>query len=119
MSDDLPIGQFDLNHGQLRSQELVIDTTSNRVAGHASADFASGRIDLLFVPRHKTPRLFSLATPVEVRGTFDNYRISLRPADFLGTAWQWVTSLVTVPMSWFGAERIPADGHDVCANPGR
>ncbi len=113
------IGHFDLNHGQLRSRRLVIDTTATRIAGHVDADFASERMELRFVPRHKAPRLVSFATPVEVRGTFDNYRFTLRPTDFLGTAWQWVTSLVTVPMSWFGAGRIPADGHDVCANPGR
>jgi hypothetical protein len=113
------VGHFDLNQGQLSSRRLVIDTTSTRVAGRADANFASERVEVRLVPSHKRPRLFSLATPVEVRGTFDNYRITLRPADFLGTVWQGVMSLVTVPMSWFGAERIPADGHDVCTNPGR
>jgi hypothetical protein len=97
----------------------MIDTTATRVAGHANADFASERFELRFVPRHKVPRLFSFATPVEVRGTFDNYRFTLSPPDFLRTAWQWVTSLVAVPMSWFGSGRLPADGHDVCANPRR
>lgn len=112
-------GHFDLNYGQLRSRRLMIDTTATRVAGHADVDLASERFELRFVPSHKTPRLFSLATPVEVRGTFDSHRFTLSPPDFLRTVWQWVTSLVAVPMSWFGAGRLPADGHDVCANPWR
>lgn len=113
------IGHFDLNHGHLRSNGLVIDTISTRVVGQADADFATERIELRFVPRHKSPRLFSLATPVDVRGTFDSYRVSLRPTDFLGTTWEWVASLIAVPMSWFGVWRLPTDGDDVCPSPGR
>ena len=55
-------------------------TTNTRVAGQAEADFASERLHLRFVPGHKSPRLFSFAVPVEVRGTFDDYHIALRPA---------------------------------------
>jgi hypothetical protein len=111
------VGHFDLDRGELRSQRLLIDTTNTRVAGQAEADFASERLHLRFVPGHKSPRLFSFAVPVEVRGTFDDYRIALRPADAFGTVGQWLASLVKVPLSWFGVGRLPADGQDVCTDP--
>jgi len=113
------IGHFDLEQGALSSQALIVDTTNTRALGWAEADFATERLHLRFVPRHKQPRLFSLAIPVEVRGTFSDYRIALRPADALGRVAQWFKSLVMVPLSWFGVGRLPSDGHDVCAEPSR
>ncbi|MCU0989610.1 MAG: AsmA-like C-terminal region-containing protein, partial [Xanthomonadales bacterium] len=113
------IGHFDLDRGALSSQALIVDTTNTRALGWAEADFATERLHLRFVPRHKQPRLFSLAIPVEVRGTFSDYRIALRPADALGRVAQWFKSLVMVPLSWIGVGRLPSDGHDVCAEPSR
>jgi len=113
------VGHFDLERGKLRSVRLVIDTVNTRTEGGGRADFATDEIYLRFVPRPKVPQFFSLATPVEVRGTLDDYGIRLRPADVLGTAVQWVTSLVTVPFQRAFGTRIPEDGHDVCENPGR
>jgi hypothetical protein len=111
------VGRFDLAHGALTSQELTIDTTNARVLGRAEADFTSERLHLRFVPSHKSPRLFGLAVPVEVRGTFDEPRIALRPEDAVKTAGQWLASLVRVPLHWLGIGRIPADGRDVCTDP--
>jgi hypothetical protein len=71
------------------------------------------------VPRPKVPQFFSLATPIEVSGTFEDYRFSVRRSDAFGTAARWVASPVVVPIQRLVGERIPADGRDVCANPGR
>jgi hypothetical protein len=113
------VGQFDLERGRLQSLRLLVDTANSRTQGSGTADFATSEIRLRFVPRPKVPQFFSLATPVELSGTFDDYRIRVRPTDVLGTLGQWVTSLVTVPFQRMFGARIPADGHDVCANPGR
>jgi hypothetical protein len=113
------VGHFDLERGRLQSLRLVIDTANSRTQGSGTAYFATSEIGLRFVPRPKVPQFFSLATPVELSGTFDDYRIRVRPTDVLGTIGQWVTSLVTVPFQRMFGARIPADGHDVCANPGR
>lgn len=113
------IGHFDLAQGLLESRGLLVDTTNTRAAGWARADFTTERLRMRFVPRHKQPRLVSLAIPVEVRGTFDDYRISLRPTDALGRVAQWFKTLVMVPLHWFGVGRIPRDGSDVCTEPER
>ena len=113
------VGQFDLEHGKLRSRRIVIDTASTRTEGSGTADFATDEVHLRFVPRPKVPQFFSLATPVEVSGKFDDFRFGVRPADAFGTAARWVASPVVVPIQRLVGERIPGDGRDVCANPGR
>ena len=113
------VGQFDLEHGKLQSVRLVIDTINTRTEGSGRADLGTSEVRLRFVPRAKVPQFFSLATPVEVGGTFDDYRFGVRPVDALGTAARWVTSPVVVPIQRLVGERVPADGRDVCANPGR
>jgi hypothetical protein len=113
------VGQFDLEQGKLRSRRLVIDTASTRTEGSGTAEFATSEVSLRFVPRPKVPQFFSLATPVEVSGAFDDFRFGVRPADAFGTAARWVASPVVVPIQRLVGERIPGDGRDVCANPGR
>ena len=113
------VGQFDLEHGTLQSRRLVIDTVNTRTEGSGTAAFATSEVNLRFVPRSKVPQFFSLATPVEARGTFDDYRFGVRPADAFGTAARWAASPVVVPIQRLVGERIPADGRDVCVNPGR
>ena len=98
---------------------LTIDTGRSRAEGDGWIDLGSDEVFLRLVPRPKVPQFFSLATPVEVRGTLDDYRIRVRPTDVLGTAVQWVTSLVTVPFQRAFGTRIPEDGNDVCADPWR
>jgi hypothetical protein len=113
------MGQFDLERGRLQSVRLVIDTVNTRTEGGGRADFATDEVHLRFVPRPKVPQFFSLATPIEVNGTFNDYSFGMRTADAFGTAARWVASPVVVPIQRLVGERIPADGRDVCANPGR
>ena len=63
---------------------LVIDTVNTRTEGSGRADFATDEIHLRFVPRPKVPQFFSFAPPIEVSGTFDDYRFGVRPADAFG-----------------------------------
>ena len=113
------VGQLDLEQGKLRSRRLVIDTVSTRTEGSGTAAFATSEVSLRFVPRPKVPQFFSLATPVEVSGTFEDFRFAVRPADAFGTAARWVASPVVVPIQRLVGERVPGDGRDVCANLGR
>ena len=113
------VGHFDLVQGRLESRRLVIDTVNTRTEGGGRADLATDELHLRFVPRPKVPQFFSLATPIEVSGTFNDFRFGVRPADTFGTAVRWVASPVVVPIQRLVGERIPGDGRDVCANPGR
>jgi uncharacterized protein involved in outer membrane biogenesis len=113
------VGHFDLERGRLESRRLIIDTVNTRTVGGGFVDLGTDEVRLRFVPRAKVPQFFSLATPIEVRGTTADYRFGVRPADMFGTAARWVASPVVVPIQRLAGERIPPDGADACANPGR
>jgi hypothetical protein len=113
------VGHFDLERGKLRSVRLVIDTVNARTEGGGRADLATDEIHLRFVPRAKVPQFFSFAPPIEVSGTFNDYRFGVRPVDAFGTAARWVASPIVVPIQRLVGERVPRDGSDVCANPAR
>jgi hypothetical protein len=113
------VGHFDLAGGRLESRRIVIDTVNTRTEGSGSADFATEALRLRFVPRPKVPQFFSLATPVEVAGTFDDYAFGLRTADVLATAVRWAASPIVVPIQRLAGPRIPPDGSDVCVSPAR
>ena len=113
------VGQFDLKDGTLHSVRLVIDTTNTRAEGAGTISFGTDEIRLRIAPRPKVPQFFSRATPFDVSGTFDDYRFNARAADVLGMAARWVVSPVVVPIQRLLTEPPPADGRDVCANPGR
>jgi hypothetical protein len=49
-----------------------------------------------------------------VTGTFDDFRIGVEPAGFIGTLIRRYTSLIYVPFKWLTGERFPADGTSTC-----
>lgn len=92
------VAQLDVNDGLVTERMLVVDTTRMRVLGKAAIDLKKETIDLVFEPTSKRPEFFSLATPVRVDGTFDDFEASVRPEDIIGTVIRFVTSVVVVPL---------------------
>ena len=66
------------------------------------------------VPQAKTPQMFSLATPIEVSGPFEDFSIRASPGEVIGTATKFLTSIFWVPIKKLSGNKIPADGADVC-----
>ncbi len=113
------IGRFALDDGKLKQKQLLIDTSRMRVTGSASVDFGSEKVQLRLQPQAKTAQFLSLATPIEVRGTFSEFSVGPNPGDVLQTVARLATSIVWVPLKKLFGERIPADGSDVCGTPAR
>jgi AsmA family protein len=111
------IGSFELLDGKLVDRTIILDTTRMRVTGHGTADFDQERMRLRMRPRAKTAQFFSLATPIEVAGPFDSFRIRVSPGDIVETVGRIATSVVWVPLQKLFGKRIPRDGADVCAMP--
>jgi hypothetical protein len=110
------IGRFVLTDGVLASRLLLLDTTRVRVQGEGRADFHDERIELRLRPHPKRAQFFSLATPLEVSGTFGDFAIGVNPGDVLATAGRLATSLLWVPLQSLAGSRLPEDGADVCAS---
>jgi hypothetical protein len=108
------IGRFVLNDGKLSNKDILIDTSRMRVTGKGRVDFAKEDIQLYVQPRAKKPQFLSLAIPIELTGSFDDFHVGVRASDVVGTVGQLVTSVIWVPLQMLFGKEIPADGRDVC-----
>ncbi len=108
------VGRFALTEGKLAQKQLVIDTSRMRVTGTTAVDFGSEKVHMRLQPQAKAAQFLSLATPIEVRGSFTDYHIGPNPGDVVETAIRLATSIVWVPIKRLFSEKVPADGADVC-----
>jgi uncharacterized protein involved in outer membrane biogenesis len=108
------VGRFALKGGKLTQEQLVIDTSRMRVTGTASADFGSERIAMRLQPQAKSAQFLSLATPIEVNGSFADFRVGPNPGDVLQTVLRMATSIFWVPLQKLFSDKVPQDGADVC-----
>lgn len=108
------VGRFALKGGKLSQEQLVIDTSQMRVTGTALADFGSERIAMRLQPQAKSAQFLSLATPIEVKGSFADFSVGPNPGDVLQTALRLATSILWVPLQKLFSDKVPKDGADVC-----
>lgn len=73
------VADFNLHDGVATTRAAVLDTTDTLVVGSGNFNFAGETIYLDFKPYDKTLTLFTLRTPVQVRGTFAHPTIKLSP----------------------------------------
>jgi uncharacterized protein involved in outer membrane biogenesis len=111
------IARFGLENGKLTQREFVIDTSQMRVTGNSSADFNDEKLSMRLQPQAKTAQFLSLATPIEVSGSFSKFQIGVRPGDVVETVVRLATSIVWVPIKKLFSEKVPVDGSDVCVLP--
>jgi uncharacterized protein involved in outer membrane biogenesis len=108
------LGRWTMKEGQLTPDIILIDTTKIRICGKGQIDFKEETIDLKMAPTPKKPEFFSLATPVEVRGSFDDFGVGIQAGGLIGTSIRFIASPVTVPLRRIFSKDLPADGTDVC-----
>lgn len=108
------VGRFRLKDGKLAQEQFVIDTSRMRVTGSTAIDFSEERVKMRLQPQAKTAQFLSLATPVEVNGSFEQFSIGPNPGDLLQTIVRLATSVVWVPLQKLFSDKVPKDGADVC-----
>ena len=108
------IGRFELSDGKLVDRIILLDTSRMRVTGKGKANFRDENFDLRMRPQAKTAQFLSLATPIQISGPFNNFKIGVSPGDIIGTVGRLATSIFWVPLQKIAGKKIPADGRDVC-----
>ena len=108
------IGRFDLSDGKLVDRTIIMDTSRMRVIGTGKADFLAENFNLHMRPQAKTAQFLSLATPIEVSGPFNKFKVGVSAGDIIGTVGRLTTSILWVPLQKLFGKKIPADGADVC-----
>jgi uncharacterized protein involved in outer membrane biogenesis len=108
------VARFGLDGGRMVQRDLVIDTSQMRVSGTASIDLANEKLTLRLQPQAKNAQFLSLATPIEVTGSFSKFKVGVRPGDVVETVVRLATSVVWVPVKKLFTDKVPVDGSDVC-----
>ncbi len=108
------VASFGMKHGVMNDRVMFMDTTRMSVEGTAMINFRDHTLDIKAVPSAKKPEFFSLATPVTVKGTFDNFGVKIDTLSLAGTAVSFVTSPIHVPLRRIFSGKRPPDGIEAC-----
>ena len=103
-----------LADGLLTEKAVFMDTTQMSVAGKIDIDFKAQEIDILMVPKAKRPEFFSLATPVKVHGSFDDFGVGVSKIRAARSVISFITSPIHVPVRRVFKKEVPADGREAC-----
>ena len=98
----------------MKQKTIYADTTKMIMAGTAEANFKDRTIAVNVAPTAKKPEFFSLATPIGIKGTFDDFGLSINPLGLTKTTVSFVTSPLHVPIRRLFKDGIPADGQKAC-----
>lgn len=108
------VGRWTVRDGILTPDVLVVDTGKIRMCGSGKVDLANNSLKLFVQPIPKRAEFFNVATPVEIRGSFEDVKVGIAGGGILGSAVRFVTSPVFTPLKRIITEEIPSDGSDVC-----
>ena len=113
------VSRFRLTNGVMRAEQLVTDTSKIRICGEGEISFQDRKFNLVVSPRAKRPEFFSLATPLAVRGEFDDFRIGAKAGVLSAgtTAVRFAVSPITTPVKRLFKKDLPEDGADICSLP--
>jgi len=103
-----------LEAGLLTEKAIFMDTTQMSVAGKIDIDFRKQEIDILMVPKAKRPEFFSLATPVKVHGSFDDFGVGVSKVRAARSVISFITSPIHVPIRRVFRKEVPKDGREAC-----
>jgi len=111
------VGRWTMQDGLLKPDIFLIDTSKIRICGQGQVDFKNEHIDLRMAPTAKKAEYFSLATPIEVKGTFTDFGVGIQAGGLIGTTVNFIASPVTTTFKRLLGQELPADGQDVCGMP--
>ena len=113
------LSRWSLENGRMKARQLAVDTSRIRICGDGHVDFSERSLNLAVRPKAKRPEFFSLATPLRVKGQFDDFGIGMKggPVTLGTTVVGFVVSPITTPLQRLLREDLPADGADMCGLP--
>jgi len=103
-------------HGVMTDDTLLLDTTGSVVHGRGEVNFPENTINFRLIPQAKVGKFFSIATPIDIKGSLDNFSIGLTAGGLLGTAIKFYYNLYYVVFRRIAGGGLPADGFETCYN---
>jgi len=108
------VGRWSMKDGILRPETFVIDTSKIRICGTGYANFKKEQLDLTVAPTAKKGEYFSLATPVGVKGKFDDFELGITSGGLLSTVVLFTTSPLHASLRRIVNDKLPENGQDIC-----
>ena len=108
------VASFGMEDGLMEERIIFMDTTHMSIDGEAKIDFKKRTLKVKAAPKAKRPEFFSLATPVNIKGTFEDFGIKVNKIRLTTTAASFITSPVHVPLRRLFSGEIPEDGAEAC-----
>jgi len=108
------VASFVMEDGLMQERTIFMDTTQMSIEGEANINFKTEELKLKVKPKAKRPEFFSLATPVKVKGSFEDFRIGINKIRLTTTVASFITSPVHVPLRRLFAGERPEDGAEAC-----
>ena len=108
------VARFDLDDGIMHERALMIDTSEIRVLGDAVIDFPSEKVDVFMVPRSKKPQFISAATPVQLKGSFDDFEPKIKRSDIAFSVVRSGFNIALLGIPLLFHKTLEADGSADC-----
>lgn len=105
---------MDIKQGTMTQRDLLLDTTRIQVNGLFNASYADRAFDLYLSPKSKKAQIFSLQTPVEVHGKFEDFNLDVPWSAIFETSVRFTTSPVVSPIRWLIEKPLERDGSQTC-----
>ncbi|OAN11225.1 AsmA protein [Photobacterium jeanii] len=105
---------LDINKGNIQQRDMLLDTTRIQVNGIFEASYQERAFDLYLRPQSKKAQIFSLQTPIEVHGKFEDFDLSVPLSAIFETSVRFTTSPVISPIRWLIEKPLERDGSATC-----
>lgn len=106
--------RFGIQEGLMEEKAIYLDTSNMRIAGKSEINFNTRKLAIKLAPKAKKPEFFSMAIPIQVKGSFDDFDFKLGAVRLAGQVVSFVTSPVHVPIRRIFTKEAPADGIEAC-----
>ncbi|KMV28384.1 AsmA protein [Photobacterium swingsii] len=104
----------DIRDGNIKQRNMLLDTTRIQVNGKFDASYQDRSFDLYLRPQSKKAQIFSLQTPIEVHGQFDDFNLNVPLSAIFETSVRFTTSPVISPIRWLIEKPLERDGSKTC-----
>ena len=106
--------RFGMKDGLMKEKAIYLDTSNMRIAGTSEIDFGTRQLSVRLAPKAKKPEFFSMAVPIQVTGSFDDFGFRVGSLRLAGQIASFVTSPIHVPIRRIFTQDAPADGVEAC-----
>ncbi len=108
------VASFGMEDGLMSERTLFLDTTHMSVDAEVNIDFKAEEFKLKAAPKAKKPEFFSLATPIKVKGSFEDFGIGINKLLLTTSLASFITSPLHVPIRRLFVGERPEDGVEAC-----